>query len=61
MHEWLLPPTLPAPLAAKAKKGDALLFFSLKPDGKLDAASLHTGCPVVKGVKWTGAPEGSHH
>ena len=42
--------------AAKAKKGDALLFFSLKPDGKLDAASMHTGCPVVKGVKWTGAP-----
>ncbi|KAI7843911.1 hypothetical protein COHA_002453 [Chlorella ohadii] len=40
-------------VAAKAKKGDALLFFSLKPDGKLDAASLHTGCPVVKGVKWT--------
>lgn len=40
--------------AAKAKKGDALLFFSLKPDGKLDAASMHTGCPVVKGVKWTG-------
>ncbi|PRW56157.1 Prolyl 4-hydroxylase subunit alpha-1 [Chlorella sorokiniana] len=40
-------------VAAKPKKGDALLFFSLKPDGKLDAASMHTGCPVVKGVKWT--------
>ena len=44
----------PCLLTAKPKKGDALLFFSLKPDGKLDAASMHTGCPVVKRVKWTG-------
>eukprot|EP00887_Chlorella_sp_A99_P002710 scaffold6.g2710.t1 len=32
---------------------DALLFYSLKVDGSHDSASLHTGCPVLKGVKWT--------
>ncbi|KAL4457504.1 hypothetical protein ABPG75_012369 [Micractinium tetrahymenae] len=40
-------------VAAKPKKGDAMVFFSLKPDSSLDGASLHTGCPVIKGVKWT--------
>lgn len=45
-------------VAAVPKKGDALLFFSLKPEGKLDSASMHTGCPVVKGIKWTGAEGG---
>ena len=33
-----------------------MVFFSLKPDSKLDDASLHTGCPVIKGIKWTGEP-----
>ena len=42
-------------VAAKPRKGDAMLFYSLKPDGTQDPASLHTGCPVVKGIKWTGA------
>jgi len=40
-------------VAARPKKGDALLFFSLKPDGSHERASMHTGCPVVRGVKWT--------
>lgn len=40
-------------VAVKPKKGDALLFYSLKVDGTMDGASLHTGCPVIKGVKWT--------
>lgn len=40
-------------VAAKPKRGDALLFFSLNPDGSHDMAAMHTGCPVVKGVKWT--------
>lgn len=31
-----------------------MLFYSLKPDGSMDGASLHTGCPVIRGVKWTG-------
>jgi hypothetical protein len=33
--------------------GDALLFYSVKPDGTQDPKALHTGCPVVTGVKWT--------
>jgi len=41
-------------VAVKPKKGDALLFYSLKPDGSSDPAGLHTGCPVITGVKWTG-------
>lgn len=41
-------------VAARPKKGDALLFYSLKPDGTSDSAALHTGCPVIRGTKWTG-------
>ena len=33
--------------------GDALLFYNLKVDGTQDTFSLHTGCPVLQGVKWT--------
>ena len=41
-------------VAAPIKKGDALMFWSLNPDGhSRDGLSMHTGCPVVKGVKWT--------
>eukprot|EP01026_Neomeris_dumetosa_P051089 TRINITY_DN448_c0_g2_i2.p1 TRINITY_DN448_c0_g2~~TRINITY_DN448_c0_g2_i2.p1 ORF type:complete len:438 (-),score=29.18 TRINITY_DN448_c0_g2_i2:167-1396(-) len=41
-------------LAVKPRKGDALLFFSTKPDGvSSDDLAMHTGCPVVKGIKWT--------
>ncbi|KAI8476888.1 MAG: hypothetical protein J3K34DRAFT_516155 [Monoraphidium minutum] len=40
-------------LGVRPYKGDALLFFSLKPDGKThDVASLHAGCPVIRGTKW---------
>lgn len=41
-------------VAAKPKKGDALLFYSMKPDGKTtDPLAMHTGCPLLKGIKWT--------
>lgn len=40
-------------LAVRPRAGDALLFWSLKPDGSLDHASLHGGCPVLKGKKWS--------
>ena len=40
-------------VAFKPKAGDALLFFSLNPDGTHQPASMHTGCPVIKGQKWT--------
>jgi hypothetical protein len=39
--------------------GRALIFYDIQPDGKTqDAHSMHTGCPVIKGVKWTGAATG---
>jgi prolyl 4-hydroxylase len=37
----------------KAKRGDALLFWSMTPGGELDSGSSHAGCPVIKGEKWT--------
>lgn len=41
-------------VAFKPKKGDAFMFWSIHPDGKReDSWSMHTGCPVLKGVKWT--------
>jgi prolyl 4-hydroxylase len=33
----------------KPRAGDAVLFFSLTPDGKIDPRALHGGCPVVGG------------
>jgi len=39
--------------SVKPRKGDALLFFNLKPDGTTDSVSLHGGCPVIKGEKWS--------
>jgi prolyl 4-hydroxylase len=41
------------PLHVHPKKGDAVLFFSLHVDGRLDPSSLHGGCPVVAGEKWS--------
>ncbi|MED6111810.1 hypothetical protein PIB30_055731 [Stylosanthes scabra] len=40
-------------LSIKPKRGDALLFWSMKPDATLDPSSLHGGCPVIKGDKWS--------
>lgn len=40
-------------LAAKPKKGTAILFHSIKPSGDLERKSLHTACPVIRGVKWS--------
>ncbi|KAL9448955.1 hypothetical protein AB3S75_010985 [Citrus x aurantiifolia] len=39
-------------LSIKPKRGDALLFWSIRPDATLDPSSLHAGCPVIKGDKW---------
>ena len=67
----LFPPICPAPqrplrlslvlqvLAAKPKQGNAVLFHSIKPTGELERLSLHTACPVIKGVKWS-APKWVH-
>lgn len=40
-------------VAVKPKKGDALLFFNLHPDATPDPMSLHGGCPVIEGEKWS--------
>lgn len=40
-------------LSVKAKMGDALLFWSMRPDATLDPSSLHGGCPVIRGNKWS--------
>jgi prolyl 4-hydroxylase len=37
----------------KAIKGDAVMFYSLKPDGELDPTSLHGSCPTLAGNKWS--------
>ncbi|KAJ7980181.1 Prolyl 4-hydroxylase subunit alpha-like protein [Quillaja saponaria] len=40
-------------VAVKPRKGDALLFFSLHPNAIPDTSSLHAGCPVIEGEKWS--------
>jgi len=40
-------------ISVKPKMGDALLFWSMRPDGTLDPTSLHGGCAVIKGDKWS--------
>ncbi|CAM8899986.1 unnamed protein product [Rhodiola kirilowii] len=40
-------------LVVKPKMGDALLFWSMKPDATPDETSMHGGCPVIKGTKWS--------
>ena len=39
-------------LKYKPRKGDAVLFWSITPEGKIDKHSLHGGCPVIQGTKW---------
>jgi hypothetical protein len=39
-------------LAVKPKKAEAVLFYDQLPMGGQDDASLHGGCPVLKGTKW---------
>ncbi len=41
-------------LAVKPVRGDALMFYSLKPDGSTDQASLHGSCPTsAQQNKWS--------
>ncbi|XP_064966769.1 prolyl 4-hydroxylase 1-like [Musa acuminata AAA Group] len=40
-------------LCVKPSQGDALLFWSLGLNGRLDPHSLHAGCPVLSGEKWS--------
>ena len=40
-------------LHVNPRRGDALLFFSTNMNGHEDSSSLHGGCPVIRGSKWT--------
>ena len=40
-------------VSVKPKKGRALLFHHLDERGQPSHFSMHTGCPVLEGVKWT--------
>eukprot|EP00243_Klebsormidium_subtile_P008204 TRINITY_DN3824_c0_g1_i1.p1 TRINITY_DN3824_c0_g1~~TRINITY_DN3824_c0_g1_i1.p1 ORF type:complete len:324 (+),score=52.65 TRINITY_DN3824_c0_g1_i1:65-973(+) len=40
-------------LCVKPKKGNAILFWSKTLEGTVDPLSLHGGCPVVTGEKWS--------
>ncbi|CAN0879052.1 Probable prolyl 4-hydroxylase 4 [Linum grandiflorum] len=40
-------------VAVRPRRGDALLFFSLHPTAIPDTNSLHAGCPVIEGEKWS--------
>lgn len=40
-------------LAVKSVRGNALLFYSLHPDGREDPKSLHGSCPTLKGTKYS--------
>ncbi|XP_047173403.1 probable prolyl 4-hydroxylase 10 [Vigna umbellata] len=40
-------------LSVKPKRGDTLLFWSMRPDASLDPSSLHGGYPVIKENKWS--------
>jgi len=40
--------------ACRRCRGDVLLFWSVTLEGKIDPASMHAGCPVIRGTKWTG-------
>eukprot|EP01125_Pyxidicula_operculata_P002344 TRINITY_DN1222_c0_g1_i2.p2 TRINITY_DN1222_c0_g1~~TRINITY_DN1222_c0_g1_i2.p2 ORF type:complete len:225 (-),score=41.02 TRINITY_DN1222_c0_g1_i2:1186-1860(-) len=41
-----------AGITLPAKKGNAVLFWDMLPEGKEDPMTLHGGRPVIKGTKW---------
>uniref|UniRef100_J3LWF1 Prolyl 4-hydroxylase alpha subunit Fe(2+) 2OG dioxygenase domain-containing protein n=1 Tax=Oryza brachyantha TaxID=4533 RepID=J3LWF1_ORYBR len=43
----------PLDLSVKSNLGNMLLFWSMKQDAFVDPLSLHGGCPVIKGNKWS--------
>ncbi|XP_058183755.1 prolyl 4-hydroxylase 1 isoform X1 [Rhododendron vialii] len=40
-------------MCVKPNKGDALLFWSMGLDGQSDTSSIHGGCEVLSGEKWS--------
>ena len=41
-----------ANLSITPTKGKAVLFYNVKPDGRIDPRSFHGGAPVIAGEKW---------
>ncbi|KAI3859975.1 hypothetical protein MKX03_008518 [Papaver bracteatum] len=39
--------------SVKPIKGDAVLFWNVGLDGEVDPKSMHTGCEVLSGEKWS--------
>ena len=39
-------------LRHRARKGDALVWANVKPDGRIDPATRHAGLPPTSGEKW---------
>ncbi len=39
-------------LTVRGKRGDALVFCNILPDGRSDGRTRHAGLPVTSGVKW---------
>lgn len=52
-HDFCYLPTSHWKSLVKPRRGDALLFFSLHPTAIPDTNSLHAGCPVIEGEKWS--------
>ena len=44
---------IPGALKVTPVKGEAIIFYSLTSDGMIDQYSLHGGCPVLEGTKWS--------
>ena len=44
---------IPTALKVQPIKGEVIIFYSLHSDGSLDRSSLHGGCPVIEGTKWS--------
>lgn len=40
-------------LSVRPYKGNAVLFYTMTPGGDEDFASLHGGCEVLQGEKWS--------
>jgi len=50
--ETIFPRAEPGPVSVTPKKGSAVLFYNLLPDGNGDQTSLHAAMPVHLGEKW---------
>ncbi len=40
-------------LCVRPRKGDAVLFYTTRPNAAEDSSSLHGGCEVIAGEKWS--------